>query len=135
MLRGMHSLFTSFLCISCNFQWLIHSLLLAFHTKLKIAASHWPFSVQFSTMATQNLIMIVYRWPIKISAWPAKPKALYIKLCFHILQAGGQKKEPMMHSPFFFADLPKQPTNLVGARHTFFQIWPPAPTIITRLKY
>ena len=34
----------------------------------------WPFSMQFSTMATQNLIMIVYRGPIKISVWLAKPE-------------------------------------------------------------
>ena len=52
-------------------------------TELRIAAGHWPFSVQFSTMATQNLIFFcikLYRWPIKISFWPAKPKALFLTL-------------------------------------------------------
>ena len=31
----------------------------ATYTKLKITAGHWPFSVQFSVMATQNLILFV----------------------------------------------------------------------------
>ena len=38
------------------------------YTELKITGGHWTFSMQFSIMATQNLIMIVaivYRWPIK----------------------------------------------------------------------
>ena len=34
------------------------------------------------------------------------------------------KKNPLVFGTFF-ADLPKQPTNLVGVRHTFFRIWPP----------
>ena len=42
--------------------------------ELKITAGPRPFSIQFATLATQNLIMIVYRWPIKISVWPAKPE-------------------------------------------------------------
>ena len=28
-------------------------------TELKITAGHWPFSVQFSTVATENLILFV----------------------------------------------------------------------------
>ena len=31
-------------------------------SELKITAGHWPFSVQFSTMATQNLTMIVSKF-------------------------------------------------------------------------
>ena len=34
------------------------------------------------------------------------------------------KKNPLVFGTFF-ADLPKQPTNLVGVRRTFFQVWPP----------
>ena len=36
--------------------------------------------MHFSTMATQNLIMKLVRWPIKISVWPAKPKVLFSAL-------------------------------------------------------
>ena len=49
------------------------------YTEFKIAAGHWPFSVQFSTMATQKFdhdCIKLHSWPIKISAWPAEPKAL-----------------------------------------------------------
>ena len=48
--------------------------------ELKIAAGHWPFSMQFSTMATQKFdheCIKLYRWPIKISA---KPKTLFLAL-------------------------------------------------------
>ena len=48
-------------------------------TVLKIAAGHWPFSVHFSIMATQKFdhdCIILYRGPIKILAWPAKPTSL-----------------------------------------------------------
>ena len=51
--------------------------------EFKKAAGHWPFSVQFSTMATQKFdhdYIKVYRWPTKISAWSAKPKALFLAL-------------------------------------------------------
>ena len=63
---------------SC-FQNLAHSLVTG--SELKIAAGHRPFPVQFSTKAAQKFdhnCMKSYRWPIKISAWPAKPKALFL---------------------------------------------------------
>ena len=51
--------------------------------ELKIAAGHWPFSMQFSTMATtqkfDHVCIKLYKWPIKISA---KRKALlFLALC------------------------------------------------------
>ena len=53
--------------------------------ELKITAGPRPFSVQFSTMATQNVIMIASNCtdgPIKISVWPTKPEVLFnLQLC------------------------------------------------------
>ena len=53
----------------------------------KVAAGHWPlyrpFSVQFFTMPTQKIdhdFIKLYRWPIKISAWPSILKALFLAL-------------------------------------------------------
>ena len=54
------------------------------YTELKITAGPRPFSVQFSTMATQKFDydrIKLYRWPIKISVWPAKPEVLFSALC------------------------------------------------------
>ena len=53
------------------------------YTDLQIGAGHWPFFVQFSTMAPQNSITIcnkLHRWPFKISAWPVKPEGFLIAL-------------------------------------------------------
>ena len=47
----------------------------------------WSLAIfcAISTMANQNCIKL-YRWPIKISAWPAKPKALFSALMSHCRQ-------------------------------------------------
>ena len=64
-------------------------------TELKITGGHWPFSVQFSTMAIQNLC----RWPIKISVCPTKPKALFSALvacsCHFPLTSPASKTETL----------------------------------------
>ena len=51
--------------------------------ELKFTAGHWPFSVQFfynGPLKFGHDCIKLYRWPIKISAWPAKPKALFSAL-------------------------------------------------------
>ena len=52
-------------------------------SELKITAGPRPFSVQFSKMATQNLIMIVSNCTdgqSKFHFWPAKPEVLFAAL-------------------------------------------------------
>ena len=62
------------LCMtSCEYIWCVSI------AELKITAGYWPFSVQFSTMATQILIMTVsklYRWPIKNSVLASQTQSL-----------------------------------------------------------
>ena len=44
--------------------------------------------------------------------------------CLKTLNSCQQKNPHILRT--FFAELPNQPTNFMGARHAFFQVWPPA---------